>query len=361
MSAPRHIPLIVLGVGNVGRAFLAQLMQTRQKLVDRYDVDLQPVALADSRSAVMNTEGLSPNAVEAVITAKKNGQSLAGQPGSLGSITAHDLVAHAAEAGLQHAIVIDTTAADGMEQALSAALNQGYGLVLANKRPLAGSWETTRHFFASTRVRFEATVGAGLPVNSTLRYLIDTGDTVYRIEGALSGTLGYLCSRLEDGEAFSSVVTTAKERGYTEPDPRDDLSGMDVARKALILGRLAGWPMELKDLRVDPLYPDEMADITVEAFMAQLPDLDTAFAAYMGSLAGVPRYMAEITPDGGVVSFKMVGERLAAELRGTRNQVSFTTQRYADMPLTLLGPGGGMDVTAAAVLQDCLYLAHSMC
>ncbi|MEP0762238.1 MAG: homoserine dehydrogenase [Chloroflexota bacterium] len=359
MAEPRRIPLIIVGVGNVGRAFLAQLSQTHDALAHRYGVALSPVALADSRAALCDADGLSPATLHTVADLKAAGRSLAEAPGAQPGLTALDLVGWAARAGLERAIVVDTTAADGMELALHRALALGYGVALANKRPLAGPWEGAQAFFESSRVRFEATVGAGLPVINTLRYLVDTGDEIMRIEGALSGTLGYLCSRLEDGEPFSLAVGMARSKGYTEPDPRDDLSGMDVARKALILSRLAGWPMELEQIRVEPLYPGEMASLSVDEFMAQLPRLDSDFAAYMGALAGVPRYLAEIGPHGGVVALRMVGERLAAQLRGTQNQVSFSTRRYDEHPLTLMGPGAGMEITAAAVLQDCVQLAHS--
>ncbi len=357
MSAPRHVSLIVLGVGNVGRAFLTQVLQTRRTLEQRYGVELQPVALADSSGALFAPQGLSAQDVEAALAAKSQARALADQPDAISGLTAAGLVERALQNGVERAIVVDTTAADGMEDTLRAALDGGYGVVLANKRPLAGPWEGARRFFESPRTRFEATVGAGLPVINTLRYLVDTGDDVQHIEGALSGTLGYICSRLEDGEAFSSAVKSARDQGYTEPDPRDDLSGMDVARKALILARLAGWPLEMTDIRVNPLYPAEMADMPVEEFMARLAELNAGFAAYMGAQTGVPRYMAEISPKGGVVALRMVGERVAAQLRDTLNQVSFTTRRYAQLPLTLLGPGAGIEVTAAAVLQDCVQLA----
>jgi homoserine dehydrogenase len=361
VSGPRSIPLIVFGAGKVGRAFLTQLVQTRSALIKRYDVDLRPVALADSTGALVERAGFPPEKIEAVMQAKVSGQSITGQPGALAGIAPLELVKHAAEQEIEHAIVVDATAADGMEPALSHALELGYGVVLANKRPLAGPWAQAQVFFDSRRTRFEATVGAGLPVVYTLRYLVDTGDVVQHIEGALSGTLGYLCTRLEEGEAFSMAVAMAKAKGYTEPDPRDDLSGMDVARKALILARLAGWPVELARIRVEPLYPAEMASLSVGEFMAELPRLDADFAAYMGALAGVPRYMAEISPERGVVALRMVGERLAAQLRGTLNQVSFTTQRYDEHPLTLIGPGAGLEVTAAAVLENCLQLAQIVC
>lgn len=352
----RRIPVIVLGTGKVGRAFVRQLLQNHRAIAARYDVDFHLICLADSSGALVDHAGIKPDLIEARLAAKAAGRAIADQPGTLSGQTPLDLIRHAAEPGM---IVVDTTAADGMEPALSHTLAIGGGVVLANKRPVAGPWQTARVFFDSPRARYEATVGAGLPVIHTLRYLVDTGDAVRRIEGALSGTLAYLCSRLEEGEAFSTAVETAKAKGYTEPDPRDDLSGMDVARKALILARLAGWPLELADVHVDPLYPAEMASLSEAEFMAHLPRLNSDFAAYMGALAGVPRYLAEITPQGGTVGLRMVGERVATQLRGTLNQVSFFTDRYADHPLGLLGPGAGIDVTAAAVLQDCLQLAVS--
>jgi homoserine dehydrogenase len=123
---------------------------------------------------------------------------------------------------------------------------------------------------------------------------------------------------------------------------------------------LAGWTIELEDLRVDPMYPVEMAQLPLDMFMARLPHLDSDYAAYMGALSGVPRYMTEIGPQGGAVALRMVGERLAAQLRGTLNQVAFWTERYDEHPLTLLGPGAGIEVTAAAVLQDCVQLARTL-
>lgn len=360
MSEVRQIPVMVFGAGHVGQSFLAQLLQTRVQLAQRYEVMLQPVLLADSRGALFDPQGLIPDSVETALAAKARGQSLSEQEHALCGLSPLDLIQYAAEHGVKRGIVVDTTAAEGMEPALSYALDKGYGVVLANKRPLAGAWSGARKFFEHPYIRFEATVGAGLPIVNTLRYLVDTGDVIRRIEGSLSGTLGYLCSRLEDGVPFSAVVKAAQEKRYTEPDPREDLSGIDVARKVLILGRLAGWPLELSQLHVDPLYPAEMADLSLSDFMAALPRLDSDFAAYMGALAGVPRYMAEIKPSGGDVSLRMVGERLAAQLRGPLNQVSFWTERYAEIPLSLSGPGGGMQVTGAAVLEDCLQIAQRL-
>ncbi|NLX08076.1 MAG: homoserine dehydrogenase [Chloroflexi bacterium] len=358
MAALRQVPLILLGAGHVGRAFLRQWIRVRAHLAERYTLDLQPVVVADSSGALADWQGFSAETIQAVIDTKAGGQSLASLANAVAGLSAADLLEQARANGVGDAIVVDVTAGEHMTPVLRQALQQGYSLVLANKRPLAGPWPDAQAFFRSPQVCFEATVGAGLPVINTLRYLVDTGDVVQRIEGALSGTLGYLCSRLEDGEAFSVVVGAAKAHGYTEPDPREDLSGIDVARKVLILARMAGWPLEMGDLKVDPLYPAQMAEISVAEFMNELPRLDADFAAYMGALAGVPRYMAEVGPQGGIVSLRMVGERLAAQLRGTRNLVSFWTEQYTEMPLSIGGPGGGGRVAASAVLNDCLRLAQ---
>ncbi len=361
MADAQRIPLIVFGVGNVGHTFLAQVAQTHMSLAHRYGVDLRPIALAEIDGLIFNPEGLLSDTLQLAITARAGGTSFADLPNAQTGLTPLDVVKYAADRGIENAIVVDITAADGMEPAHRHALELGYGVVLANKRPLAGPWTGARIFFEHPRMRFEATVGAGLPVINTLRYLVDTGDVVKQIEGAFSGTLGFLCSQLEDGAGFSQAVKLAKENRYTEPDPRDDLGGMDVARKTLILGRLAGWQMEMADLRIEPLYPDDMAGLSVEEFMTELPRLDRDFAAYMGALAGVPRYMAEITPKGGSVGLRMVDQKLAAQLRGTLNLAKFTTQRYAgNDAMQLIGPGAGLEVTAAAVLQDCLALSRIM-
>lgn len=360
MSRARSVPLIVFGLGHVGSAFLSQLMRMRSSLAERYDVDLQPIALADRRASFFDPDGLSADGLESAINIKASGHSFAGQPNALDGLANIDLIRYVADHGIEGAIVVDASTAFGMEALLAFALGQGYGVVLANKRTLAGPWISAQVFFRHPLVRFEATVGAGLPVVSTLRYLVDTGDAVQRIEGSLSGTLGYLCTCLEEGQAFSAAVADAREMGYTESDPRDDLSGMDVARKAIILGRLAGWPLELSDLEIEPVYHAEMSTLSIAEFMAELPTLDAEFAAYMGGVGGVLRYMAELSSEGGSLSLRMVGERLAVQLQGTLNQVSFWTGRYDKRPLCIIGPGAGREMAAAALLEDCLQLAQGM-
>jgi homoserine dehydrogenase len=200
-----------------------------------------------------------------------------------------------------------------------------------------------------------------LPAIATLWTLLDTGDRVSVIEGCLSGTLGYLCTQLERGVPYSEAVSEAHSLGYTEPDPRDDLSGQDVARKALILARTVGWPLEMVDLTVEPLYSDGLSTLSRQAFMAATPSMDEFYAGrvrHAASEGRVLRYVARIGPDGGRVGLAPVpqDEPLGA-LRGPANYVAFYTDRYAENPLVISGPGAGPEVTAAGVLGDVIDLA----
>jgi homoserine dehydrogenase len=239
-------------------------------------------------------------------------------------------------------------------------------LVLANKRPLAGPrsqsdalWQTARA--RGRRILHEATVGAGLPIIDTYHKLVESGDRVDRIEGLLSGTLGYVLSEVSAGVPFSRAVRRAMDLGYTEPDPRDDLSGMDVARKALILGRLLGYTGELSTHSVESLVPDWGHALPSNEFVTRLEQLDETWAQRVSeaSAAGaVLRYVASVTTRKIAVGVRAVplGSPLAA-IRGSDNQLVFTTARYKANPLVITGPGAGAEVTAAGVLNDILRLA----
>jgi homoserine dehydrogenase len=247
---------------------------------------------------------------------------------------------------------------------LLAAMEAECGVVLANKIPLAADWNAAKTFFAYPDLRYECTVGAGLPVIDTLQYLLDTGDRVTRIEGCLSGTLGYLCAELEKGVAYSAAVAQAKELGYTEPDPRDDLSGKDVARKALILARTASWPLGESDLAIEALYSDALTNISIEEFMVATPSLDGEYAARIEEAKAtgkVLRYVAQVGPEGGSVGLAAVErDGPLGALRGPANYIALHTERYNEVPLVISGPGAGREVTAAGVMGDIIKLAHQI-
>jgi aspartokinase/homoserine dehydrogenase 1 len=238
-------------------------------------------------------------------------------------------------------------------------------VVLANKRPLSGPRSDREDLESvaqaqSRRILFEATVGAGLPILDTYRKLVESGDRVLKIEGCLSGTLGLLMTEMDRGRSFSQALRKAMAKGYTEPDPRDDLSGVDVGRKALILGRLLGFPGEPGDIAVESLVPERARALPRKVFLDQLEDLDADWerrAAAARAKGASLRYVASVTKTKISVGLKVVdGSSPFFSLKGTDNQVAFTTVRYRQNPLVITGPGAGLAVTAAGVLNDMLGL-----
>lgn len=349
MAAKKNTNIVLLGLGKVGRELVSQVLASKHALTF--------TALADSRGVIGAKDGLTTTQVQTAITTKAAGKSLAALPESLS--------ASQLSAFLQSgSILVDTSASDATTPIIKEALAKGCGVVLANKKPLSGAWAEAEALFNSPNLRCESTVGAGLPVIATLRDQIATGDTVNRIQGCLSGTLGFLCTRLEQGSSYSAAVTEAKELGYTEPDPREDLSGLDVARKAVILARTAGIPLEIDDLPIEKLYSDALAEGSLEDFLANMHTLDEDFNQRLQPALAegkVPRYVATVSAEGAAVGLEMVAKSSAlGALQGPDNYVSFTTHRYGQNPLVIAGPGAGVPVTAAGVFSDILHLAAQM-
>jgi aspartokinase/homoserine dehydrogenase 1 len=269
--------------------------------------------------------------------------------------------------GFPRAVLVDVSAADGMESLYARALSRGVHVVTANKKPLVATLHAREALFGhDAQLRYETTVGAGLPVIEPLKDLVRTGDEVRSIEGSFSGTLGFLCGELSRGVPLSRAVKTAKELGYTEPHPREDLGGLDVARKALILAREAGLPLELGDVEVEPFIPARFLDeIDICRFMDSLSALDDELCERVRQQAAqgrVLRYLAQV--DVAARSLKVAPRWVdaahpAAQLKGTESFVTFTTRRYSDYPMRIQGPGAGAQVTAAGVLADVLAVQRS--
>jgi homoserine dehydrogenase len=214
---------------------------------------------------------------------------------------------------------------------------------------------------AGRTIRYEATVGAGLPIIDTYKKLVETGDRVLRIEGTVSGTLMYVVSAISAGKPFSTAVREAVAQGYAEPDPRDDLSGRDAARKVLILARLMGYRGPAP--APDDLTPPALRKLPLDQFLARLPEVDAEWAARTRREAArgrVLRYIVAATPRG--VSARLIAvpaDSPIGALHGTRNLISFTTTRYRKEPLIVSGPGAGAEVTAAGILNDIYSLSAS--
>ena len=365
--AHSEVSLLVVGKGVVGGQLLAQI-RTQQEQLKRDDgVLLKVVGIVGRDRALFDERGLDLTDWKAAHDAAPHNFT---GPESLGPLL--DRLVR-----LPVPVLVDCTAADGMERYYVEAFARGVHVVAANKKPLAlPRPERDALMNAAHRhhrfYHYETTVGASLPVIATLKDLVRTGDRVKLIEGAFSGTLGFLANEIMRGVPLSRAVTDARDRGYTEPHPRDDLSGLDVARKALILARELGLDLSLEDVHVEPFVPRELlAEDDVGAFLKSLTSLDASMSARVDRLKSenrVLRYLARIDPfaPGGRGQMVKVGpiaiemEHPASRLRGSEAFVAFTTERYSDYPLVVQGAGAGGAVTAAGVLADVLKVAQTL-
>ena len=359
--AREQVSLLVLGKGTVGGNLLAQIAAERENLLRRSDLALKVVGVADSAGALFDDEGLDPHAVRAQLDAR-----------DLPRVSTGEVLDRLAR--LPVPVLVDCSAADGMESLYTEALARGIHVVTANKKPLVLPQPERARIFDAARaahrgLRYETTCGASLPVIETLKNLVRTGDTVTLVEGSLSGTLGYLCNEVMRGVALSAAVRDAKARGYTEPHPRDDLTGLDAARKALILARELGLQAELDDVAVEPFVPREiLAEPDLARFFAALEAHDAAFADHVAALRAqglTLRYLARVEPGDGAPRLRVgpvgvAADHPAVRLRGSEAFVAFTTARYAEYPLVVQGAGAGGAVTAAGVLADVLALSQSL-
>ncbi|WP_369968922.1 bifunctional aspartate kinase/homoserine dehydrogenase I [Stenotrophomonas rhizophila] len=351
--SPQTFSVGVIGPGNVGAALLDQLQAAQSQLLGRANVDLRLRAVASRSRMVLDQRGLHGDWRSALAASS--------EATDLDAFTEHLLSAH-----LPHALVIDCSGSADVADRYAGWLAAGIHVVTPNKQAGAGPlprYQAIREAAAASgaRFRYEATVGAGLPVITTLRDLVDTGDEVLAIDGIFSGTLAWLFNKYDGQVPFSQLVAQARGMGYTEPDPRDDLSGVDVARKLVILAREAGRDLSLEQVQVESLVPEALRQAGVEEFMAGLDAVDAVFAERLAAAqarGAVLRYVARLSPEGAQVGLvELPAGHAFANLRLTDNVVQFTTRRYCDNPLVVQGPGAGPEVTAAGVFADVLRVA----
>ncbi len=347
----------IIGPGLVGAALLSQLESQAPVLRENFRIDVRVRGIMDSRHMVLDDAGLN--------LAAWRGALAGGAPSDLEAFTKHIEPAH-----LPYAVVIDCTASDAIAARYPDFLARGIHVITPNKRAGAGplaAYRTIQRLVRETRRQFlyEATVGAGLPVITTLRDLIRTGDRVTRIEGVLSGTLSFVFHRFDATRTFSAVVREAKGLGYTEPDPRDDLSGTDVARKLVILAREMGREIDLADVQIENLVPASLrGDMTPEEFLTRLAETDATMERRRAEAATrdeVLRYVGVLAGDepARVELRSYPRSHPFAGLGASDNIIAFNTARYANTPLVVQGPGAGPDVTAGGVFADLLRLVGS--
>jgi aspartokinase/homoserine dehydrogenase 1 len=355
--SPQTISLGVIGTGKVGAALLDQIAAAAPRLKREANIDLRLRAIASSRMMWCDDRGIEG--------AWRDRLGTPGKPCDLEQFAAHVRSDH-----LPHAVILDCSASDIVAGHYPAWLSAGINVITPNKHAGAGPFDRYAAIRAAaasggTRFRYEATVGAGLPIIQTLRDLLDTGDELLAIDGIFSGTLAWLFNRFDGTQPFSELVREAHKLGYTEPDPRDDLSGIDVARKLVILAREAGWTLSLQDVIIESLVPTELKDADAPSFMASLAQMDAPMTQRQTAAKNancVLRYVAHLDRDGrATVGLASLPRGHAfANIRLTDNIVQFSTKRYCDNPLVVQGPGAGPDVTAAGVFADLLRIAAAL-
>ncbi|MDR2516596.1 MAG: bifunctional aspartate kinase/homoserine dehydrogenase I [Spirochaetaceae bacterium] len=365
LEGMRSVNLFLAGIGLIGGALVDQIAAHREVLAGEEHIRINIAGIANSRRMIFNPDGLDPAGVKDLIRSESAAPTDASLPYTLEEFTRR-MKAY----NLPNTAFCDCTADSGVAENYAALLAAAIPVVTPNKKANAASLAYYRTLTTYSRERgipylYETTVCAGLPVISTLRDLSYSGDTVRRIEAVLSGTLSFIFNNFDGSKPFSALVREAKASGYTEPDPRDDLNAMDAARKALILARECGMPLEAGDVAIEPLLPVscfEAAD--VEAFFRELEKSDAAFeerrqrAARAGN---VLRYVAVIADGGAAIRLREEdGGSPFYPLVDADNIVVITTDRYSKLPMVIRGPGAGASVTAAGVFADIVRIARTL-
>ena len=351
----KTISIGLVGCGTVGSTFLDQIHRQSERLRQEFDLDLRVRGIARTKHMLLADrsidlgewrDGISASATEIDFAAFEN---------------------HIHPEHLPHAVIIDCTADQGIARRYAGWLERGIHIVTPNKKAFSDDQDYYDTLASSakrgnTHYLYETTVCAALPVIRTIRDLVDTGDRIRSVQGILSGTLAYLFNVYDGSVPFSEILKQAKESGYTEPDPRDDLSGMDVARKLTILARELGQSIEIGDFPVQNLIAIDLRDLEIDNFLRELSRYDDEMLALYKEArdAGKTlRYVARLTDQGeaSVGLEKVAADAPFSNISSTDNIVQFVTDRYATNPLVIQGPGAGPEVTAGGVFGDLLKLA----
>ena len=352
----------IVGPGLVGKTLLAQMQEQKQTLLDKFGVDLRVVAISGGSKMHLSETGGNID-----LDDWENKYSNENEPADFEKFTDHVV-----ESNSPNQVIIDCSASDEVALQYKGWLSRGIHVVTPNKKANSGPYayykslrniqrDSYTHYF------YEATVGAGLPIISTVKSLEDAGDDIKLIQGIFSGTLSYIFNTLTPDKKFSDVVAEAKANGYTEPDPRDDLSGVDVARKVTILARECGLSLELSDIPIESLVPEPLQNVeSVDEFMQKLPDYDHEIAAKMAAAEANGNKLifvgvVDVENKKGSVQLKEYPkDHPFAQLKGSDNIISYISKRYTEAgPLVVRGPGAGAEVTAGGVFADVLRVcAH---
>jgi len=354
LSEYQVLNLFICGVGTVGSSLIEQIASQREKLMRERGLKLNVVGIASGHYAMFDREGLE-------LTNFKE-RLLASRPSDLERLK-NEIIGM----NIFNSVFVDCTASADVASLYNDFFEHSISVVAANKVAASSGYDNYARLKATARKRgvkflFETNVGAGLPIINTINDLYNSGDKILKIEAVLSGTLNYIFNTISADIPFSETVRLAKEEGYSEPDPRIDLSGKDVIRKLVILSREAGYRLEQEDVEKHLFIPNEFFEGSIEDFWKNLPSLDADFEARRKVLEAEKkhwRFVAKLENGKGSVSLQEVGERHPFyDLEGSNNIILLTTERYHEYPMLIQGYGAGASVTAAGVFADIMSIAN---
>jgi aspartokinase/homoserine dehydrogenase 1 len=355
LSENKVLHVFLVGVGLIGKALIKMIATQQEKLKGDNELDIQIHGMANSRYMAFHEDGFD----------LKNPHELSDQDQKM---DLEEFIRTMEEMNFSNSVFVDCTASQSVADAYARVLGAKVAIVTPNKKANSSSMEQYKELKKLAKKRgvkflYETNVAAGLPVINTLQDLMLSGDKVIRIEAVLSGSMNFIFSELEKGDPFSQVVRIAKDKGYTEPDPRDDLSGMDVARKILILGREAEQTLEFEDITIQSMVPEDCREAaTVEEFFQKLQAHDSEFEKLLKeaeSKGEKLRFMATLENGKAKVGLNSLpNAHPFSSLSGSDNMILLTTERYLDRPMIIRGPGAGADVTAAGVFADVIRIGN---
>jgi aspartokinase/homoserine dehydrogenase 1 len=348
----KPINIFLAGTGLIGSELLRQIERQQKELFDNSLLKIEVIATANSRKMIFDNRGIDLSQWESSLSSSKE----IADPDTL--------VEKMLSLSLQGSVFVDCTPGESYVKKYPEILAAGISVVTPNKKANSAQLEFYRNIRSSSKsggskFLYETNVGAGLPVVGTLKDLISCGDKIESIEGVLSGTLSYIFNTYDGSIPFSELVRDAQIKGYTEPDPRDDLNGMDVARKLLILARESGYNMEMADIRLESLIPEGVSlKGDVDEFYREMKGYDSLFEDKLNSArrdGKVLRYIASLKEGKASISLKAVdNSHPFFSLKANDNIVALESKYYITRPLVIQGPGAGAEVTACGVFADIL-------
>ena len=349
-----ELNVFLMGVGTVGGSLLKQLAMQQQKLIEEKHLKIKLVGLANSTKMVFNRDGVDIEVYQELLNKSEEESSL------------KSFVAHMKEMNIYNSVFVDCTASEDVVNIYKEVLESNVSIVAANKIAASSDfhlYQELKNIAKNKGVKFlfETNVGAGLPIINTLNDLIDSGDNILKIEAVLSGTLNYIFNAISSETPLSKAIKQAKEKGFSEPDPRIDLSGIDVARKILILARESGYQIEMSDIKINRFIPDLLLEGSLESFWESISSLDAQIEEDRLRLLSENkkwRFVAKLENGCAEVGLQEVDSKHPFyDLEGSNNVVIYNTERYRESPMLIKGYGAGAEVTAAGVFADLIKVS----